>query len=1086
MDPLTGILLASPRRLFGAAADPAELRSLLCELGIELPDAGSLGPDGPLGGVLESLAELADGVEALRSSFDDGPDLAESLALVASVPDVVGDVLAAARALEDAPELLGQADLPDELRDPALWQAALDRLPGVLVAQALEREAPGLYAVLRLLGAVDVGSTAAAGELRWSALPAAAADPAGAIAAELGWSAGEIDVDALGELMFAVADAVGLPLSGGTTDGDPASPLAYELRLASGELPGVGFVESGVVVEPLEDEDGGVSGLALEPYSLGAAPQRIELGDGRYVEVGQAGEPTRLVLRPGAPPRVEGPGPGLDLAIGAAFATPRTVLGVPGLGVSARGFRLAGRYVDGAVEVELGTSPGLDLGLSLGGDGFLRALLGSGATVTVDAGLIWRQAEPLRFLGSTDLSIKLPLAIAIGPITVERIEASVELADPIEASVTASVGAALGPLEFVVEGVGLAAELVAVDGAPLSPSVRVLPPTGLGLAIDAGAVTGGGYLEHEPEIGRYAGAAELELLGTGLTAVGVVTTQLPGGEAGWSMFLSLGIRLSGVQLGFGFTLNGVGGLVGVNRGLDDDALGDAVRAGSLGAILFPDDPIADAPQILADIDSVFPAADGQYVFGPVVKIGWGTPTLVELDVGVAVQLPEPLTISLLGALNAVLPREDVDVLVLHVEFAATVNLTEGTLKVDASLSGSEVAGLAITGDMAVRADFLGEPTFLVAFGGFHPAFDPPADFPALERVGVALDTGDELRVSLGGYFALTSNTVQFGAAAELYAEQSGFSAEGGTSFDALIIFKPFGFDVALAVWFSVSAGNNELLGVLLSGRLTGPNPWHAVGEAEFRILGIKTRLEVEASFGDRSGEPPPASVDVGALLREELEREDAWSALSPTGATPVIVTDPDDSLTVDPSGRIQVLQRIVPLERTIEVYGNAQPSGGDQFTLSAVGFAADDVEGVDDYFAGAHYFRLDEDEKLSAPSFSLMKAGLVLGGSGVDAPAARELTYDHETAYRDPNGVAEEHPNRLYRATDESLTRALAVLDGAGATEQTSFAVSEPTYFVADGDTGVATGAPEDFFAARASRGAGGVVTPEYELELRS
>ena len=46
-------------------------------------------------------------------------------------------------------------------------------------------------------------------------------------------------------------------------------------------------------------------------------------------------------------------------------------------------------------------------------------------------------------------------------------------------------------------------------------------------------------------------------------------------------------------------------------------------------------------------------------------------------------------------------------------------------------------------------------------------------------------------------------------------------------------------------------------------------------------------------------------------------------------------------------------------------------------------------------------------EKLTAPSFTLMKAGLLIGGSGADAPDSRDATYDHEIAYRDPDGRAE-------------------------------------------------------------------------------
>ena len=1092
MDPLTRTLLAGLRPLFTAAADPAALRTLLAQLGVELEDSSQLGPDGPLGGLLEPLGSLAGDVEELRIDLEQPADVGTALAVAGRVPSVVADVLAVTRALEDAPSLLADADVPDELRDPAVWRAATERLPGVLLAQAFQRESPGVYLILRALGVVAIDSPAAAGELRWSALSGAVSDPAGALASSLSWGEAELDAEALAELLFAASDALALPLSANSEDGVPGGRSSYELPLASGDLPGAGFVESGVLIEP--HDDGGAPGLAIAPYALGDAPGLIDLGGGRYIEIGPAAsEAARLILAPGAAPRLDGPGSGLDVAVGATFAQPVLVFGVPGLGVSATGFRLAGRVVDGAVEVELGTAPGLTVGLSLGNDSFMRSLLGDATDVTVDAGMIWRQGSALRFSAGADLSFELPLTITLGPITIERIAVGVELGEVLGLSVTASIGAALGPITVVVDGVGIAGTLEAVDGAPMCPSVRVVPPDGLGLGVDvAGIVSGGGFLDLDPEIGRYAGVGELDVLGVGLVATGILDTQVPSSPLGWSLFLSLAARFPAVQLGFGFTLNGVGGLVGIERGLDDDALGEAVRSGSLDAILFPENAIADAALILSEIDSIFPSAAGQYVFGPIVKVGWGTPTVVELDAGVAIQLPDPLTVSLLGALSAVLPREDTPILELHVNFAGTINLTEGTLKVDASLTGSQVAGLLVTGDMAVRTAFLDNPTFLVAFGGFHPAFDPPADFPDLDKVGVALDTGDALRVTLGGYFALTSNSVQVGARADLWAGGDGFTIEGGTSFNALITFEPFSFSIGMRVWVSVTAGGFELLGVLLSGKLSGPNPWKVHGVAEFRLLGVKTRFSVDESFGELANEGPPEQADPAQLVRDALGLEDAWTAVPPTGPSPVVLGANAADGALHPSGRVQVLQRLLPLDVEIECYGAAELVGDDIVSVDAVGFAAGDVEDAVDWFASAQYFLLSEDEKLTAPSFAQMKGGLVMGGSGADAPAAAEAVFDHEIGYRDPLGRAKAAAAgvTIVAGRDETMTRALGARTTS--TPKLRYSIAEPLWTVANPDTARSTGAVPaagtGFYSARTAMakrpGTPAVLVPAYEAEL--
>jgi hypothetical protein len=754
------------------------------------------------------------------------------------------------------------------------------------------------------------------------------------------------------------------------------------------------------------------------------------------------------------------------------------------------------------LELTLGVQPdGLALVLSAGSlDGFLGSVLGTAeARIDVPFGLSWSNRTGLGVATGVGFELSLYPELSVGGVRVDRVDLALALstgaAPELALRAAAAVSGELGPVSFAADAIGAELPIVFVDGnvGPLDISFRFVLPTGVGLGVDvAGVVSGGAFLDIDPEAGRYAGIGELDILGIGLVAVGIVETKIPGAPGEWSMFLSLAARFTGIQLGFGFTLNGVGGLVGIDRGLDDEALGEAVRSGSLDAILFPEDPIANAARILAEIDAVFPAARGQYVFGPIVKIGWGTPTLIEIDAGVVLQLPEPLTISLLGALSAVLPREETPVLELHVNFAGTLDVTEGTLKIDASLSGSQVAGFLITGDMAVRTSFLDDPGFLVSFGGFHPKFVPPDDFPELDPVGVSLDTGEALRVSVGGYFALTSNSVQFGARVDLWAGAEGFSIEGGTSFDTLIYFEPFSFSIRLRLWVSVIAANTELLGVLLVGRLSGPNPWKVAGVAEFRLLGLEKRFEVDESFGELSNEGPPESADPAKLVRDALVLEDAWTAVPPPGADPVVVTDTGEARALHPSGRVQVTQRLLPLDTTIECYGNAEIVGPDLVSVEAAGFADEDVEDVTELFASAQYFLLDEDEKLTAPSFTPMKAGLVVGGSGADAPAAREAVFDHEIAYRDPNG-REHEPGTVagvLGARDAMMTRALDARTAPAPSVR--YGVAEPRWLVTAAATGRPTGAVPsagvDFFAARTAlvdRGAAdSILVAAYEAEL--
>ena len=80
----------------------------------------------------------------------------------------------------------------------------------------------------------------------------------------------------------------------------------------------------------------------------------------------------------------------------------------------------------------------------------------------------------------------------------------------------ADIKAALGPLQVVVEQIGLEVDFALKDdrsgnAGPLDISLGFKPPRGAGLSIDAGLVKGGGYLFFDPDKGEYAGVAELSI-----------------------------------------------------------------------------------------------------------------------------------------------------------------------------------------------------------------------------------------------------------------------------------------------------------------------------------------------------------------------------------------------------------------------------------------------------------------------------------------------------------------------------------------------------------------------------------------------
>ena len=155
---------------------------------------------------------------------------------------------------------------------------------------------------------------------------------------------------------------------------------------------------------------------------------------------------------------------------------------------------------------------------------------------------------------------------------------------------------------------------------------------GIGFSIDANAFKGGGFLSFDFDQERYVGALELTVKDkVSLKVIGILTTKLPGNDDGFSLLLLITAEFQPINLGFGFTLNGVGGLIALHRTMNLNYLRDGVKANTLDNILFPTDPIANINQIISDLEGAFPVQEGRYAFGPMAIIGWGTPTLISIE-----------------------------------------------------------------------------------------------------------------------------------------------------------------------------------------------------------------------------------------------------------------------------------------------------------------------------------------------------------------------------------------------------------------------------------------------------------------------
>ena len=404
-------------------------------------------------------------------------------------------------------------------------------------------------------------------------------------------------------------------------------------------------------------------------------------------------------------------------------------------------------------------------------------------------------------------------------------------------------------------------------------------------ASTAAASRAAGSCGFEPELARYSGMLELEFQDQfTLKAFGVLETRLPGGQPGFSLIIVISAEFTPIQLGFGFTLNGVGGLFGLHRTVNVDRLVSGLRDQTLCNILFPTDIVANADRILSDLRQVFPPhAAGSS------SVRWrrsaGTPTLLTADVGLLLEVPEPVRLMILGVIRGILPDERRDPAPAG-ELPRRDRLRAGALlvrRLAVRLEAALVHAVRRHGDAPVLG---ANANFLTTVGGFHPAYQPPPmNLPTLRRLTLSLLSGENPRLTLETYFAVTSNTAQFGARLELYAAAWKFNAYGFLSFDVLFQFNPFYFIAEVTAMLALRVGSSSIASIKLTLTLEGPTPWKAKGDARLKLCWFLTvKIRFNKTFGETRNTTLPdlrwCRCWPGAVCARQLGGGEAGAAAS--------------------------------------------------------------------------------------------------------------------------------------------------------------------------------------------------------------
>lgn len=1018
----------------------------VAELGWSLPSVPpaltALGTSGDA--MLDALTEVEAAVEAVDAGGDPATLIQALVKLLVQIGVFASDVA-------NLPAQL-QAQLPPAfVAATGIDQNFETRLFHDLAVRELDTALPLTTSLLALIGLIDEKAVAADGAhfqptytsrvIRFDRLGKFLNDPLSVLADVYGWGTPTLDLATMFKnierVSYNLMGPIELRVPADTTlnalapggvvppDDGPAPALTIPIyengpftlvvavlplpKVTPGELQGVAITLELAITADTTFQLAPLLGLTLDGTLDLTAP---------VAAVIRPDKPPTLIMDPGgAAGAVSGRG-GAKLVFGDKNQATR-LLSIPGgsyLEVSQIYF---GAGVDGTVTpvdiyVEGGLNGGnftLDVSQA---DSFLTNILPSGGlSVHFDFGVAWSQHLGLRFWGGARLETTLAVNFTLGPFTLDSIHVVLSAdGSALALELSADGGGALGPISASVSRIGVSLTLAFHHGnlGPVDFSAGFKPPNGLGLALDAGPISGGGFISFDADKGRYAGILALSLMGISITAIGLLDTKLPDGQSGFSFLIIISVTFSGIQLGFGFTLNGVGGLCGINRSMITDAIQSGLRHHSLDSILFPPDPIKNAPQIISTLSTIYPPAEGRYVFGPIFEIGWGTPTLVTAKIGVLIEVPEPIVIAILGQLAMALPDPDAPVVEIHVDILGVIDFGKKLFSLDATIHDSRIVVFTISGDMAMRLSWGDNPNFLFSVGGFNPHYQAPPEFPTLRRITLALDM-DVVRLTLQAYLAVTSNSFQLGAKLEIYIGADAFNVYGWLGFDALIIFSPFSFIVDFTAGLALRAGTSTIMGISVNGTLSGPTPWHAEGEAHVTILFFDIGVHVSVTVGDAQSNPVQP-VNAWTPLAAAIQAQGNWSGALPPGAPRVAALAPPEKdaapVLVDPAGTLTFRQKVLPLNQAITKFGEAAPDQQGEFDLTGVTLGGADTPftTINDEFAPGQFQKLSDADKLSLPSFEPMTAGFTVSDAAVDFGKQYDVDVEFETFIVDSPSVS--------------------------------------------------------------------------------
>ena len=695
----------------------------------------------------------------------------------------------------------------------------------------------------------------------------------------------------------------------------------------------------------------------------------------------------------------------------------------------------------------------------------------------------------LHFDGGVGLSAKWPDTVRLPGVLVHSLSTTVGVSGS-EFLLTAAgtVVVSLGPVTATIEGFGITQPLrLTTDG---SGNLGILDlqrpgfatPSGIGIAIDAGVVKGGGFLRLTDT--QIAGAARARDLARLDRTVGA------------------GLRRDRADQRPALVhRRDVGQLRAADRDRPrPDAERDrrrvrlqpqrrhdrARRRGARRPHRRRADPArpdqARRPRARSGLQrvpgqgrAVRRRADGRTRLGPAAS-------LVTMTAAVVFTFPNPSQIVIIGELRIQVPKPDAPVVNLQADFAGTIDRSTGDVSFDASLAHSKIGNFDVTGDIALRA---GSQGFVFTAGGFNPSFTPPAGLTSMRRLAISISPSPVLKVAADAYFALTASTLQFGAAMYVEAKLGPIGAKGHVSLDTLIHTEPkVHFSATISGEFQLAVSGEEIASMNVDVLLEGPGHWHARAEASISLffLSISGTLDLEWGTDTPVELGPP--VDVAQLVHDALAADATWAHVLPA-ADAGSAQLRSGAAALHPLGQLRLTQTAAPLDVGLAKLGASAVTSGDPVTV-AISAAGAVVTVAQELFATTQFFDLSDEERLAKPAFLPFDAGGLLQGEDWQVSDAQSAAVVYEESIGDDGAVNGPRQFRPLDAVALGWTRLGAAGRAAGAPARTAgvIGVKTTSYAVADAATGaIVSSGTASAVSASTRRSADTIAVADFELE---